>query len=185
MQRDAQPRHSSFKARRSLRLSGYDYRLAGVYFVTLCTYQKAMLFGEVDDGDLKLNALGEIVRDEWRLIANIRSNVKLDLFVVMPNHFHGLVIIDNFQGSDLTECMSVPASKESHTLQSGSLGAVIGQFKLAVGRQARRRQLRQRQPIWQRNYYDHIVRDEETLNDIRQYIVANPARWREDSLNVN
>ena len=174
----------SFGSRRSIRLPGYDYRQAGVYFVTLCTNQMASLFGAMNDGEMIPSELGQLVVKEWQHMSTVRRNVKLDHYVLMPNHFHALVVIDDCQGNDLAGCTSAQSSKESHTLQSGSLGAIIGQFKLAVGRQARRRKLHPRHPIWQRNYHEHIVRNEASLNDIRKYIIDNPARWREDSLYV-
>ena len=177
--------NTSLKARRSLRLSGYDYRQDGIYFITLCTYQNAKLFGAVYDGEMTLSELGEIVSEEWRRIPKIRKDIKLDHFAVLPNHFHGLVVIDKRREEAAAACKSAQPSKESRTLLSGSLGVVIGQFKLAVGRQARRRQLHPRKTIWQRNYYDHIVRSEDSLNEIRRYIIENPARWREDSLYVD
>ena len=172
----------SIGSRRSIRLPGYDYRQTGVYFVTLCTYQMANLFGTVDDGEMVSSELGQLVIQEWKHMSTVRSNVKLDLYVFIPNHFHALVIIEDCQKNDLAGCTSAHSSKESHTLRSWSLGAIIGQFKLAVGRQARRRQLHLRQPIWQRNYHEHIIRNEASLNDIRKYIIENPARWIEDSL---
>jgi len=174
----------SIKSRRSIRLPGYDYRQTGVYFVTLCTYQKAKLFGAVDDGEMILSALGTVVIDEWQHIAKVRSNVKLDLFVVMPNHFHGLVIINARQNNDVCPSVSASPIKSSRTLQADSLGAIIGQFKVAVTRRAKSSQIYSDQRIWQRNYHEHIVRNEESLNDIRRYIIENPARWAEDSLYV-
>ena len=161
-------------SRRSIRLPGYDYRQAGVYFVTLCAYQHTSLFGSINEGDMILNELGEIVAEEWQRVAKLRRNVKLDLFVVMPNHMHGLVIIETRQ--DCNSVRTVPASGEmpSDTLKAGSLGAIIGQFKLTVARQANFRHLHPYKQIWQRNYYEHIVRGEESLNDIRRYIIQNP-----------
>ena len=176
--------YTPFKARRSIRLPGYDYRQDGIYFITLCAYQKATFFGTICGDELALCAMGEIVRDEWQRIPTIRKQIILDHFAILPNHFHGLVIIDNSQAKDMAERIPGQPGKEPHTLRSGSLGAVVGQFKLAVRRQARRLGLHPPQSIWQRNYYEHIVRDEESLNEIRRYILANPARWREDSLYV-
>jgi len=178
-------RDSSLKSRRSIRLPGYDYRQSGVYFVTLCTYQKAKLFGTVVDGELKLNDLGEVVSEEWQLIPRHRRNVLIDQFVVMPNHFHGLVITDSCYTNESRGHNSLQDVKPPRTLSAGSLGAIVGQFKLAVSRQAKYRRLHPYKSIWQRNYYDHIVRNEASLKDIRRYIVENPARWRDDRLYVD
>lgn len=171
-------------SRRSIRLPGYDYRQAGVYFVTLCTYQHASLFGSIIDGDMILNKLGTVVAEEWQRVAEFRRNVKLDISVVMPNHLHGLVIIEFWQGSNSIQSSPAAGDKTSGTLQADSLGAIVGQFKLAVSRQAKLRQLHSHKLIWQRNYYDHIVRSEKSLNEIRRYIIENPARWAGDSLYV-
>ena len=172
------------RSRRSIRLPGYDYRQAGVYFVTLCTYLKSELFGSINDGEMLLSELGKVVDEEWRRIAQARKNVELGLHVVMPNHLHGLILITESQVGESSHYLSLPPGKRSPRLQAGSLGAIIGQFKLAVARQAKSRQLHPYKKIWQRNYHEHIVRSEESLCDIRRYVIENPARWAEDSLYV-
>ena len=173
-----------FRSRRSVRLQDYDYRQAGVYFVTLCTYLNANIFGRIRNGDMVLSDLGKVASEEWQHIAQARKNVELDLHVVMPNHLHGVIIIDNAQDRDSFQCLPTAQMNQSGTLRAGSLGAIIGQFKLAVARQAKSRQLHPYKKIWQRNYHEHIVRSEESLCDIRQYILENPARRAEDSLYV-
>ena len=180
-----QTSQSPFSFRRSIRLPGYDYQQAGLYFVTLCTHEKSSIFGKVDDHQVLLSDLGRIASDEWLKMAQVRERVELDQFVVMPNHIHGLIIIE-----DNHNCSAMPADpasrkRRSKTLQSGSLGAIIGQFKTAVTRRAKLNQIYSGQRIWQRNYHEHIVRNENSLNEIRQYIVENPARWLEDSLFVD
>ena len=176
--------NQSFRYRNSSRLAGYDYRQAGVYFVTVCAHQRAPLFGSIFDGEMMLSALGEVVREEWQYVAKARRNIMLDLYVVMPNHLHGLVIIDRPEKRNKVQSATGQRRKLSPTLEAGSLGAIISQFKAAVSRRANSNQLDFGRRIWQRNYYDHIVRNEKSLNAIRQYIIANPARWREDSLYV-
>lgn len=169
----------SLKLRRSIRLPGYDYRQAGVYFVTICAHQKTVLFGAVVDGEMVYSALGRIVCEEWRHVAQARSNVLLDHFVVMPNHLHGLVVIQEAYDYDATEYdPAEPATS------AGSLGAVISHFKAAVSRRAWSGLIDRDQRIWQRGYYDHIVRNAQSLNEIRRYIIENPGRWTEDSLYV-
>ncbi len=172
------------RSRRSIRLPGYDYGQAGVYFVTICAFQQATLFGEITDGAMALNELGKIVSAEWQHVSTVRRNVKLDQFVVMPNHIHGLVIIESCINGDNSRNTTGNRTMRAGTLQSGSLGAIVGQFKLAVNRQARRLNLYPAHRIWQRNYHEHIVRDETSLNEIRRYILENPARWNDDGLYV-
>ncbi len=118
-------------------------------------------------------------------MAMLRKNVRLDLHVVMPNHVHGLIVIEDNLGGLSSRGFPTQKRHASRTLQAGSLGAIIGQFKVAVTRRARSSQLYSDQRIWQRNYHEHVVRDEESLNSIRRYVIENPARWAEDSLYVD
>ncbi len=170
-----------FDFRQPTRLSGYDYRQPGAYFVTLCTYGRRNLFGRISSDEMVLSSLGKLVEMEWKRIALSRKHVELDLFVVMPNHLHGVVVIE---GSAMNTSHVAAAEGRTGAMQAGSLGAIISQFKAGVTRRARYSPVFRDAKIWQRNYYDRIVRSEESLNQIRQYIMANPARWREDSLYV-
>ena len=168
--------------RQSIRLQGYDYSQKGVYFVTICTRQKACLFGEIRAGKMILNELGTTAKHCWHLISQTRSNVALDMSVVMPNHLHGIIAI-----LDRGETAATGVKKNlwrSKSLSPGSLGAIIGQFKRAVTLRSKSLAQPPEQPLWQRNYYEHIIRNESSLNDIRKYIIENPARWLDDSLYV-
>jgi REP element-mobilizing transposase RayT len=176
---------SNFNFRRSIRLPGYDYRQAGIYFVTLCTHQKAGLFGRIYDGEMHSSKLGIVVDEEWRRMAMLRKNVQLDLHVVMPNHVHGLIVMEDNSDCHSSRGFPTKTGQASHTLQADSLGAIIGQFKVAVTRRARSIPLHSDQRIWQRNYHEHVVRDEKSLNSIRRYVIENPARWAEDSYYVD
>ncbi len=118
-------------ARRSVRLRGYDYCQAGVYFVTICTHRKEKIFGNVSNGEMIRNDLGDLVSDEWQNIAEARPNVQLDLFVVMPNHLHGIIIIGDTLDHASNEAVHAWRRKQSRTLQSGSLGAIVGHFMAA------------------------------------------------------
>ncbi|MCY4020498.1 MAG: transposase [Chloroflexi bacterium] len=179
--RNPNHRHSH---RRSIRLRGYDYRKGGVYFVTICAYRKLKLFGSIIDGEMALSPLGEIACEEWRHIARARSNVELDRYVVMPNHLHGLFIVTGGHEDNLGQGAKSRHVERRPRLPAGSLGAIISQYKAAVSRRAWSGLICRSQRIWQRNYFDHILRDESSLNEIRKYIIENPARWRDDSLYV-
>ena len=171
-----------FYSRRSPRLPGYDYRQSGTYFVTICAEQMRSRFGTIVEGELQLNSLGQLVGDEWQRLAIARANVKLDRFVVMPNHLHGLIRIGEEHEHDsrhVPEAETGPVS-----MQAGSLGAIVGQFKAAVSRRAKAEGIAGDTRIWQRGYYDHIVRDQRSLNEIRRYILENPGRWHDDRLYV-
>jgi putative transposase len=171
--------------RRSIRVPGYDYR-QGLFFVTICTYQRQRLFGEVVANKMVLSALGEIVADEWRKTAVIRANVSLDRFVVMPNHFHAVIELnaDDEVGANRWFAQ-VQADKRSISLQKDSLGAVMAQFKSVVVKRYRQRFADESGPVWQRGYYERIIRNERELNAIRQYIENNVSRWAEDRDNLD
>ena len=163
---------SKMRDRRSMRLPEYDYTRGGVYFVTICTYRFASLFGRIVNGNVQLNGLGRLVEEEWRRTAEIRPSVDVDLFVVMPNHVHGLLRISDSQAECIPEV--------STTISANSLGSIIAQFKSIVTKRSRSLANSPSLSIWKRNYYDHIVRNERSLERIRNYIVENPSRWSED-----
>ncbi len=177
--------------RRSIRLKGYDYTQPGAYFITLVTYERAHLFGAVVNGAMRLNAWGEIVREEWFKTAQIRPYVRLydDEFVVMPNHVHGIIWIvgddDVNVGATRRVAPTIPnvAPAKPCGPAPKSIGAIIGQFKSAVTKRINAWHNTPGAPVWQRNYYEHIIRDERALNAIRHYILENPRRWHLDRHN--
>ena len=130
-----------------------------------------------------LNELGTVVEYAWLQIPKSRTNVILDAFVVMPNHLHGiLILIDD--PDIIPSGLTVPSLARNSTLQSGSLGATIGQFKSAATKRWNTMARRPSMSLWQRNYHEHIIRNEQSLIDIRAYIFDNPARWAGDELYV-
>lgn len=168
-------------ARKSLRLKGYDYRMGGAYFVTICAHRHADLFGTLDGDAVRHSAIGRIVVEEWDQTADLRPYIELDAFVLMPNHLHGVIVICGDDDSNNRGLPSANAAQRNDgQLQAGSLGAVIGRFKGKVTRRVRRLPNYHNLQVWQRNYFDHIIRSENSLQDIRKYIMANPARWIED-----
>lgn len=239
--------------RRSIRMKGYDYTRAGAYFVTICTQDRACLFGAVVDGVMQLNEAGRMVKQCWHDIPVYLPNVKLDMFVVMPNHLHGIIIIprkppvgaglvpapktpapnapapnvsaptDPNLGENTVGTIAVgattrvaptdanPANTNGATTRVAptdpyrattrvaptdgnrakpAVGDIVGAFKSKTT-VAYTRGVKQsgwlpfRERLWQRNYFEHIIRNEDSLNRIRQYILDNPLRWwmdRENSL---
>jgi REP element-mobilizing transposase RayT len=184
--------------RRSIRLRGYDYRQAGAYFTTFCTYQKELLFEDP--------VLCRVVETQWQRIPRHFPHVRLDAWVVMPNHVHGIVVITDDprrgEASRATDSHAEPvpeqmrrsfdemASGDASPLPSrasgvaaGSLGAIIGNFKSVTARRINRLRRTPGLPVWQRNYYEHVVRNERALQAIRQYIADNPDRWAWDTYN--
>ena len=167
--------------RRSTRVPGYDYTSPGAYFVTVVAFQREMLFGKIENDEMRLNARGKIVSECWHEIPEHFPHVELGAFVVMPNHMHGIIVIvnDTRRGTiyraptDTTEKFGKPVP--------GSLPTIIRTFKAAVtcriGRELNET------GIWQRNYYEHIIRDDRDWQRIHDYILANPTNWADDEEN--
>jgi len=181
-------RYDPFRhGRSSIRLAGIDYASPGTYYVTVCTQDRACLFGDVINGEMVLNACGKIVREEWERSARVRPELRIDAYVVMPNHLHGIVQITRWgHGGDV-----VGVGAHGHAPLQGalhrpprSLGSFVGRFKGAVTRRINALRDTGGSPVWQRNYYEHIVRDKEDLSRIRRYIEDNPRHWPEDEYHV-
>ncbi len=153
------------KRRRSIRLKGYDYRQPGAYFITICTYPRLEIFGDVVAGKMNLNPAGEIVREEWLKTAQIRPTVELyeDEFVVMPNHMHGIIWIVESQSVGATR--RVAPTNKINTLVPNSIGAILGQFKSITAKRINAFQGTPGIPVWQRNYYERIIRNEGELKN--------------------
>lgn len=157
--------------RRSVRLKGYDYRQEGAYFITICAKDGQCIFGQVANGAMVLNEWGQIVEREWQQTAVLRPNVELDVHQLMPNHFHGTLWIIDGPG----QTAAPTPSRQFGQPQEGALGTIVGAFKSAVTYAVN--ELRQTKGIsvWQRSYYDQIIRNERHLMAVRQYIINNPA----------
>ena len=170
--------------RHSIRLQGYDYSQAGAYFVTIVTQHRACLFGDVVDRVMRLNAAGKIVRDEWLRTSQIRPNVELDAFFVMPNHIHGIIIL-NSDIDALRDASTdhVPTLERFGKPTSNTIPTIVRFFKSTTTKQINEFTDNPGNKIWQRNYFEHIIRDQNTLENIRQYILNNPINWAEDSEN--
>jgi putative transposase len=176
--------------RRSIRLQGYDYSQAGAYFITFCTHQRECLFGEIVNGQMQLNQFGVIVAEEWLRSPTIRQEIELDAWVIMPNHFHGIVVItQNIVGangnSPLTNGNSPLTKVSAQRMKPRSLSSLVVGFKAAVTKKINTIRHLNDVPIWQRNYYEHIIRDENSLQKLRQYITDNPLSWEMDQLHPN
>lgn len=220
--------------RRSIRLKGYDYSSPGAYFITICTHHRQCLFGEIVDGEMRLNPFGQLVRSHWLKLPHHHAHVELDAWIVMPNHIHGILILNDPDrdvslggrgtalGQDLEDATDdcnpnatpnsagnqsnflyarshegVAFGRESLSSPSdglpnavplpprlgvGTVGAIVLNFKSVTTRSFNRIQRSPGNAIWQRNYYEHIIRSEESLCRIRQYIYDNPLVWQQDQL---
>ena len=186
--------------RRSIRLKGHDYTQPAAYFVTIRTWDRECLFGGVVEQVVVLSEFGRILAEEWEQTAVLRPYVRLDSFVVMPNHIHGILwIIHTDADSGRGTARRAPTGTEQNPGKvpthrataerhfgkpiAGSLPTIIGAFKSAVTKRINRLRKTAGAPIWQRGYYEHIIRADRTLAAIRRYIQENPARWERDADN--
>ena len=173
--------------RRSIRLSGYDYSLPGGYFITLVSYQHEYLFGEIRNGQMHLNRIGEIVIQVWHEIPRHFSQACLDSATPMPNHLHAIILLaERGSGSEKTLASSKPENPNlppKMGTKPGSLGAIIQSFKSITTRKINQLNQTPGVKIWQRNYYEHIIRNENDLQRIREYIFNNPLNWETDEEN--
>ena len=166
-----------YKQKKQYRLSAYDYSQEGGYFVTICTKDKQIYFGDVVDGCMKLSRIGEIAKQFWLQIPIHFKSVVLDEFVIMPNHIHGIILI--------TDRRNVPRHVPTtgiRPLAKDSLSSIINHYKGNVRRWCNKNGF---EPFsWQPRFYDHVIRDEKSLSKIRQYITNNPPKWEIDKNNV-
>jgi len=167
--------------RRSIRLPDYDYCQPGAYFITLVTYQRDCLFGNIVSVDMQLSPMGQIADEHWRAIPEHFPHVELGAYVVMPNHVHGIIIIRE-NGMAAKSLPSAGARHASPLRPNGvkprSIGAIVGSYKSAVTKRIGREC--NVTGVWQRNYYEHIIRNDADYNRIHRYIESNPANWVRD-----
>ena len=164
--------------RRSIRLRDYDYSQAGAYFITLCTQKRECLFGEMSDDVVRMSDAGRMVQDVWQALPEHYSCVELDSFVVMPNHIHGIVVLN-----DIGARFIAPNNDDGAMNRAPTIGEIIRAFKARCTHGINRLHGVQGASIWQRNYYEHVIRNESSLQEIREYIANNPAQWAMDREN--
>jgi len=177
--------------RRSIRLKDYDYSTAGAYFVTLCTFNRQCIFGEIADGEMRLNAIGNMVTRWWLKLGDKFPSVETDASIIMPNHVHGIVRIvgaDPRVRPDSGTTMRALHQEGAHV--GAPLPRIVQWFKTMTANQYLRlvknpRRMSFPGRLWQRNYYEHVIRNERNLNAIREWIETNPSRWQDDPENAN
>jgi len=171
--------------RRSIRLKEYDYSQAGLYFITICTQNRLRLFGEiVDDGRgptiCALNEYGRIAEKEWIKTSKMRPNIRLDIFVIMPNHMHGIIEINEIVDGRGTMHRAPTTVEQFGKPTSNTIPTIIRGYKASVTKQINILRNQPGVPVWQRNYYEHIIHDEKSFHQISQYIQTNPLKWQDD-----
>jgi putative transposase len=172
--------NSETHRRRSIRLRGYDYSQAGAYFVTICAWKKeCLLSGEILNAETRPTEFGQMVIECWHAIPAHFPHAACDKFVVMPNHIHGIVFMVVARHAAPLQTTREQFAKPV----SGSLPTIIRSFKSSVTKQINRMRNTPVTPVWQRNYYEHVISDEKELQSIREYIMNNPMQWELDDEN--
>ena len=208
--------------RRSIRLKGYDYSRPGAYFVTIVAQDRLCWFGDVVDGEMRLNKSGELIVDAWEWLGERYPHVALDAYVVMPNHLHGVVVLTDEEwggesgggvsgrhgrrGVNVDRPVRRGVSRNAPTVGSGmgvdadgsgmgvsrtaptgrkTLGRLVGAFKTVSTKGFNRMRGMSGERLWQRDFYDRVIRDDRELDLVRRYIEGNPAKWETDEENPN
>jgi len=170
--------------RRSIRLPHFDYSSDGMYFLTICAHNRECAFGAISNGQMVLNESGRIITDTWKWLEQQYHFVHLYEWVAMPNHFHGIIMIDRMGG----DCRGGSRTAPTNNQKIKPLGRLVGAFKTVSTKHINTLRKTPGAIVWQRNYYEHIIRDDDDLNRICEYIINNPARWADDEnnpLNIN
>jgi len=189
-QNPAPGKRKELPQRKSIRLKGYDYSQAGWYFITICCQDSNCRFGSIENGEMMLNEYGQIAHDEWLKLVERFSNFELDVFQIMPNHMHGIIILNDTVGAGLA-----PARAQNDPVGdwAGASPApttvpdIVGAYKSLVSNGCLSIYKSKNEimgKLWQRNYYEHIIRDEKSYHKISEYIIQNPAKWSEDKFYI-
>lgn len=172
------------KRRRSIRLKGYDYSRAGLYFITICTWNQIKLFGKIENDRMCVSIYGEVAEREWQKTGELRPYISQHEYIIMPNHIHGIIEIKNYLSIDCrgTACRAqIPPSEEKYGKPTeNTIPTIIRSYKAAVTKKVRELMNDSKVNIWQKNYYEHIIRNEESYLKISEYIMSNPMKWNLD-----
>ena len=175
--------------RRSIRLKGYDYSKAGAYFITICCEDRIHRFGKVSGDEMILNQSGTIAYNEWINLAERFPNFELDVFQIMPNHMHGIIVLSDrvTVGATLEVAQEENEIKRATARVAPTIADIVGAYKSIVSNaclQLFKSHSKTMGKLWQRNYYEHIIRDERAYQNISDYIINNPSKWNEDKFHL-
>lgn len=197
------PYNPNIHHRRSIRLKGYDYSCAGLYFITICVQDRKCLFGIIENDEMVLNEFGTIAYQQWEKLPERFNNMVLDVFQIMPNHMHGVIMLTDSVGATLAVAHDVNTNAENDAVvpddsivavgagaspaptNTKTVGDIVGAYKSLVANGCLEI-FKQNQPgkmmgkLWQRNYYEHIIRDDKSCQRISEYIINNPKNWEGD-----
>lgn len=181
--------------RRSIRLKGYDYSQVGAYYVTIVAYRRECLFGAIVNKETRLSKFGVVVEQQWEKLPKRFPSIELGAYMVMPNHMHGIIVITDGRGTaetltafDDESSRRAPTQERFQKPVKGSIPTIIRSYKSAVSYRINLMRKTDGVPVWQRNYYEHIIRNDKDLQSKTDYIYANPQLWDEDDenpLNIN
>ncbi len=177
--------------RKIIRLQDYDYSYEGLYFITICTHNKEKLFGKVENDNVILNEYGKIVEKHWLKIEEYNKNIKLLEYIIMPNHIHGILWFLEYIGDieegfikkdyNIKEELETKERKEYIiSRRKMALPKIIGKFKMQSAKEINMKRAGERKSVWQRGYYEHIIRNEKSYIKIADYILKNPLKWEKD-----
>jgi REP element-mobilizing transposase RayT len=183
--------------RRSIRLKGYDYSQAGLYFITICCENRICRFGKIENNEMILNEYGIIAYNEWVKLAERFQNFELDVFQIMPNHIHAIIALNDTVRATLAVAqndavapvrVSLVDTQNDAVIRAGASPAptisdIVGAYKSLVSNACLKIYKSKNETmgkLWQRNYYEHIIRNEKAYENIANYIINNPAKWQED-----
>lgn len=164
----------------SARKNEWDYATSGVYFITICTEGRAYLFGEIENGEMKLSPIGNIIQQEWNKSFEIRRELFCDTFIILPNHLHAIVRIDN-DGVETHGHASLQKNGIAYR-SSKSISSFVAGFKSAATKRVNEWCNTPGKSLWQSRFYDHIIRDSYEYINIQNYILENPLNWLQDDL---
>ncbi|MDZ7798157.1 MAG: transposase [Patescibacteria group bacterium] len=179
---------SPYKKYKSMRLPHYDYSSEGYYFITICTKQKTNIFGKILENKMSLNKYGKIVKRQWQWLEKQYSYISLDKYIIMPNHFHGIIIIDSScvgtgRDTKINKYPCVDAGRDPHLrgIKIKPITEIIGAFKTTSSKLIHQNGFPEFR--WQRSFYDRIIDNEKSLDNVREYIILNPSKWNLDRNN--
>ncbi len=172
-------------SRRSVRLPGFDYSKVGMYFLTICAAERRSIFGEIRGNDATLGPIGRVVQTCWIEIPKHFPTVKIETYVVMPNHIHGILTIQSEWPDANRQEKTAPAVESFGRPTPKSIPTIVRSFKSAASKRVRESGLAGGESIWQRGYYEHVLRNTREYVEATNYILQNPARWANDEDNLN
>lgn len=176
--------------RHSIRLPAFDYAQPGAYYVTIVAWQREYLFGDIVNGEMKLSKLGLVAKQQWEKLPIRFPNIDLGAFVIMPNHMHGIIVIMSGRGTaghpknlGGESIRRAPTHEQFQKPVKGSIPTIVRSYKSAVSNRINLIRGTQDVPVWQRNYYEHVIRNDKDVQNKTDYINANPLLWEQDEEN--